>query len=106
MGPRGRLCEADHDERQFDHSLVPIRHTLLLLWKDFPKVVEEQLGASTLSADSVASWWKGERRCRFKVHMMQILIRLPYFHNLRFLMVDCNRLYIVEQTRKARFDLN
>jgi hypothetical protein len=28
--------------------LVPVRHPVLLLWKDVPKVVEEQLSPQTL----------------------------------------------------------
>ena len=49
MGPQGWLCASDHDQRQLDHSLVLVRHTFLLFWKDFPQMVEEQLRASTLN---------------------------------------------------------
>jgi hypothetical protein len=48
LDPERRLRTADHDKREFDYPLVPVRHLVLLLWKDVPKVVEEQLSSQTL----------------------------------------------------------
>ena len=45
-----RFCASDYDERESDHPLVSLWHSLLLLREDVPKVVEEQLSAQALKA--------------------------------------------------------
>ena len=40
---------SDHDQRIFDHALVLVWHTVLLLRQDLPKMVEGQLGPQAVA---------------------------------------------------------